>query len=276
MFEVAPNVLCVTLGAADNNVFLVTGDRAAVFIDSGHDDPAETSALLEAWERVGSPPVAAMALTHRHGDHVGGANRLAGATTAGEVISSAAEQPHIERSGTPVTRSVGHGETLDLGGATLQFIMTPGHTMGSLCVLYSEESVLFTGDTILGTGTTSVNPEQGDMRLYMESLDKLLALDVRLVGPGHGPIVDKPSEHIRWVLDRRIERERQVLELLRMGATTVDEMFRAIYAELEVRRHEAARRQILSHLIKLEREGKAVRREQGGEATYALAAESTD
>lgn len=198
--EIAPNVHRVTVGDAYNNVYLVTGDRA-IFIDSGHDDAEEVNALLECWESVGRPEVAAILLTHRHADHAGGASRLAEATQ-GVIISSPTEKAHIERGlpGTRVGRTVSDGETLDLGGATVEFVHTPGHTIGSLSAYYREGGVLFAGDTIRNTGPFVMDPSAGDLGLHLDSLQKLLVYDLRLIGPGHGPEVDRPRPFIEHEL----------------------------------------------------------------------------
>jgi len=255
--QIAPNVRCVTVGDRDNDVYLVSGERAA-FIDSGHGTDDEIASLLDEWRDAGSPEVAAIVLTHRHLDHVGGARALA-AATGGVVVSSPVERSHIEDVGGEVGRTVKDGETLDLGGATLEFVHTPGHTMGSLCVLYREESVLFTGDTVLGTGTTSVNPEHGDMEAYLDSLRRLLFYESDVIAPGHGPAIRQPKANLEALIGHRLKRERQVLDMVGEAPSTVDDLFQALYARLDPRLHETARRQVRAHLAKLEREGRVLR-----------------
>lgn len=267
--EVAPKVYSVPVGEGGNNVYLIVGERAA-FIDSGHDEDDEVSALVSCWQSVGSPEIAGIVLTHRHLDHTGGARRLAEAT-GGAIISSPAEKPYIEElaAGTRVARTVDDGETLDLGGATLEFVHTPGHTLGSVCVHHREEGILFTGDHILGSSSTSINPEQGDMVLYLDSLRKLLAYDARMICPGHGPLINKPRANIEGLIERRMQREGEILELLQNGQRTVEQIFGTIYSKLNPSLHRTARNQIRSHLVKLERDG-AVRPVQGEEDTYLL------
>lgn len=267
--EVAPNVYSVPVGEGGNNVYMVVGERA-VFIDSGHDEDDEVSALVSCWQGVGSPEVAGIVLTHRHLDHTGGARRLAEAT-GGAIVSTAAEKAHIEDAlpETRVGRTVDDGETLDLGGATLEFVHTPGHTLGSVCVHHREQDILYTGDHILGSSSTSINPAQGDMVLYLDSLRKLLAYDARIICPGHGPVINNPRANIEGLIERRMQREREILEILQDGQRTVEQIFAAIYSQLSSGLHGTARNQIRSHMVKLERDGK-VRQAQGEEDAYLL------
>ena len=263
--EVAPKVHRVVVGQGAfvgvyaPNVYLVAGDSRAAFIDTAYGKDEEVQAQLELWESLGKPQVEAIVLTHRHGDHIGGAARLQEAT-GGPIVSSPAEKGPIESSPTPVEvgRVAADGDTVDLGDATLELIHTPGHTMGSMCVYFKEEAVLFTGDTILGTGTTVVNPGDGDMGSYMDSLSRLMGYGARLICPGHGPVVNQPAAKIQELVDHRLERERQILGLLEQGQRTVEGLFKAIYPELQPRLHDTARSQVRSHLLKLEKERQVV------------------
>ena len=255
--HVAPRVLAIPVGERDNVVYLVTGERTTAFIDAGYDVQADVDSLVRHWNDAGGRPVSAIVVTHRHIDHAGGAQRLAEAT-GGPIAAAAQEKPHIEEAfpGAVVGMTVEDRELVDLGGATLEFVHTPGHTMGSVCVYYREERLLFTGDTVLGTGTTTINPEQGDVAAYIESLRMLLGLDVRLICPGHGAVIEEPQAKIREAIARRLSRERDIVGLLSNGHRTLDQLFAALYAGIDPGLHEVARRQIRSHLVKLESEGR--------------------
>ena len=263
ILEISPNVHRVAVGpepfagTAPPNVYLVVGDGRAAFIDTAHGKDEEVAAHLDLWEAQGRPDVAAIVLTHRHPDHIGGAAQLQEAT-GGEVVCGVDEKEPIEQSapGVRVGKTASGGETVDLGGATLEFIEAPGHTLGSLCVYYREEGVLFTGDTVLGSGSVVVSPDHGDMGLYIESLHKLLGYDSRVIAPGHGQIVERPRARLEWLIEHRLKRERQILDLLGQGRSTLEELFEAIYRDLDGRLRDSALSQIRAHLIKLERDGK--------------------
>ena len=194
--EIVPNVHKAVVGENYNNVYLITGERAA-FFDSGFDADEHVNTLLEMWESAGRPEIAAIVLSHRHSDHAGGAAKLSKATGA-VIYSSPAEKTPIEHTvpGTFVGRAVADGETLDLGGTTLEFVHTPGHTVGSMSVYYREQGVLFAGDTIRTSDPFKMDPNAGDMNLHLESLRKLRTYDIRVIGPGHGPQVEEPRAFI--------------------------------------------------------------------------------
>ena len=250
------------------NVFLITGESRAVFVDTAYGKDDEIEAALGAWKAKGSLPVAAIVLSHRHEDHIGGAARLR-EVTGGDVVAAADERDGIaeQSSGLRIDAVVADGDTMDLGGVTLEFIEAPGHTMGSVCVLYREEGVLFTGDTILGGSTTAISPDHGDMGLYVESLRKLLKYDARVIGPGHGPVIDDPKAKIEKLIGHRESRERQMLGLLKDGGGTVEELFGSLYDGLKPGLHDSARQQIRAHLMKLQREGRV---EVGTDGAYTV------
>ena len=115
---------------------------------------------------------------------------------------------------------------------------------------------LFTGDHILGTGTTAVSPDRGDMAKYIDSLRKLQPLDISALYPGHGSPVNQPQAKIKELLDHRMEREKQVLGYLSEGRDTIDSLVRAIYPELDKDLLSEAEGQVKVHLVKLVNEGR--------------------
>ena len=231
----------------------VLGDAPAVVIDPGPDDASHVDAVArEAGE------VAAILLTHRHEDHAPAAARLA-ARTGAPVY---AHRPEASE------RPLADGAVIE----GVRAVHTPGHTSDHLCFLLEEDGVLFTGDTVLGKGTSVVDPPDGDMAAYVRSLRRLRELEPRTIYPGHGPPVLTPIGRLEYYLSHRAEREAQILRALGDGKRTPDEMVPGIYgSEVSPELFPAAARSVLAHLLKLEREGTVARTGQAKEHRFVLA-----
>ncbi len=263
--KIAHGVYQLTSGSGENiglfspdpNIFIVVGSEGVAFIDTGYGKALEIATYKNQLKTLGHPNIIAIILTHRHRDHIGGARKLYDYSGA-QIISSSVERAAIESSQNEIAIEVGvnDSDTLDLGGVTLEFIFSPGHTMGSMSIFHREAGVLFTGDTILGKSTTAINPDQGDMGLYMESLMKLKAYNSLLIGPGHGPPITDTNPWIDHLIDHRITRESQIMNLILEGNNTVISLFRSMYVDLDLRLQDSAKGQIICHLNKLISDGK--------------------
>jgi glyoxylase-like metal-dependent hydrolase (beta-lactamase superfamily II) len=148
------------------------------------------------------------------------------------------------------------GATLSLGDTTLEFLEAPGHTYGSLAVFVRETRALFTGDNVMGTGSSVVNPGEGEISLYLQTLEKFLRYDPAVIYPGQGPVVTDPRAKIAGLIEHRRQRERQILALLAQSRQSIDQMVATLYPDLKQGLAHLARNQVRSHLIKLEKEGK--------------------
>jgi glyoxylase-like metal-dependent hydrolase (beta-lactamase superfamily II) len=110
-------------------------------------------------------------------------------------------------------------------------IATPGHSADSVCLLY--ERVLFTGDTVLGEGSVFISPGEGSLAAYLDSLEKLLELDLDAICPGHGPVVHDPAGKLREYRDHRLEREGRVIAALDTGARTTDDLLDHAWSDVD-------------------------------------------
>jgi len=238
----APNPSPFTLEGTNT---WVLGDRPSVVIDPGPDDAGHLLAVADQAE-----PVEAILLTHRHPDHAPGATRLSAATGA-PVYALRPEDGE---------RPIRHNQVLEVGGLSVRALHTPGHTSDHLVFLLESDGAMFTGDTILGRGTSVVDPPDGDMAAYVRSLGELLALSPRVIYPGHGPVVFDAVGRIEAYLSHRDERERQVLDAVLAGRSVPEEMVPEIYGgDVPEAMFRHAERSVLAHLLKLEREGRVAR-----------------
>ena len=258
--EIAPGVHSIPvatsgfMGVYAPNVYLVVGGEAAL-IDSGHYDREAIKTRLEYIEALAPLRLAYILVTHPHPDHIGGCRSIREATGAQIVIHSLGADQSENYQVTADTL-VDDGDTVDIGGVRLEVIHTPGHTSSSICFYMKEGEILFTGDHIVGFGTSVIEAPDGDMAQYIDSLKKLLNYRIRLICPGHGPLVREPERKIEELIAHRLEREQQILSCLGQGKRSVTEIVAEIYPELDRRLVELAVMQVLAHLGKLVQEGK--------------------
>jgi len=235
----------------------IVGAGAVAVIDPGPDLAEHVDAILAATR---GERIAAILCTHTHRDHSPASRPLAAAT--GAPITGCAplalddDGPRADAAfdfDYRPDRILADGETLAEDGWTLRAVATPGHTSNHLCFALGESGALFTGDHVMGWSTTVVSPPDGDMTLYMESLELLLGRDDRVYFPAHGPAVDDPHAHVRALIDHRHLRERQILQSLAEGEGRIPAMVESMYADIDPRLFPAAGRSVLAHLIDLER-----------------------
>ena len=237
------------LTAPNPGPFTLDGTRTYLLGDSAVLDPGPNIDSHVAAIRAAQPNLRLILITHRHGDHAPAALPLKAATGA-QILA-----PRGVLEDSQVDRRVAGGEVLHIGGIDVEVIATPGHTSEHVCYLTSEGD-LFTGDTILGFGTTAIFPPDGHMGDYLRSLRTLRERNPKRIYPAHGPVREDAVALIDEYIAHRLERERQVLDAYANGAHTTAEMRRLIYPELAENLHQAAEIQIEAHLIKLREEGR--------------------
>ncbi|MBI2872197.1 MAG: MBL fold metallo-hydrolase [Chloroflexi bacterium] len=238
-----------------NNYFVGDPSEGMVIIDTGDHDRQWTGQILKAYEELGHPPITAIAITHGHRDHVGGLDRVFDAVRAPvrchpKLVERLAAVVGKEN----VVRLRSNERIRTGGGVSLAAIFTPGHEEDHICYYLARGKVLFTGDTVLGSSSSTVR----DLADYMRSLQKLARLRVEVICPAHGPVVPNPraSRLVTWYINHRNQREQQVLATLRKGIGDVDGMVHDIYPRnLKKGLRQSAARNVRTHLAKLVKEG---------------------
>jgi glyoxylase-like metal-dependent hydrolase (beta-lactamase superfamily II) len=237
------------------NTYVVDcGDGAALVIDPGPPLEEHRQAILaSAASRLLT--FAAIALTHSHPDHALGAPQLAAATGAPLYAHPRSHAPH--------DRELPLEGDLRVGKLAVRCIDAPGHSNDHVIFYSNDEGALFTGDTILGEGTTVIAPPGGALRPYQHTLHRLAEefSGALRIYPGHGPIVEDPAAKIAEYIAHRQMREDQIIAALHEQPMTIPDLVRRIYGEQRQVLWPAMARQVLAHVDALESEGRVAARE---------------
>lgn len=244
--------------------FVGDPDGRMVMIDSGEPYRHWRRQILEYWTALGRPAIDAILITHGHGDHIGGLDRLQEAFDC-PVRCHPKLAPRLQHIlGGDSVAPLSARETVPAGGgATLRALFTPGHEDDHVCYFLRPDRTLFSGDNLLGNSSSSVR----NLKQYLASLTRMADTRPLVVCPGHGNTILRGQQRIRQQIAHRQAREEQVLSALAGGAATVDEIAAAVYPRnLRKSLRQAAARNVRTHLEKLRQDGRVAERQ----ATYTL------
>lgn len=243
---VAPNPSVMT--GPGTNTYLVGVDEIAV-IDPGPDDPGHLDAIAAA----GGDRIRWIIVTHTHSDHSPGAAPLRARLRPDVLVLG-----FDARDGFDPDADIGEGHVIDASEFRLRALHTPGHASNHLCYLLEEERLLFSGDHIMNGSTVIIAPPDGDMAAYLVALERLRAMDLSAIAPGHGDLITEPAAKIDEYIAHRLAREDGVAAALAAsGPATVEQLVPAVYADVNEALFPIARFSLWAHLRKLAHDGRA-------------------
>ena len=241
------------------NAYLVGTGRARILIDPGQGEAAFLPVLAQAMQRCGCERIQEIVLTHGHPDHIGGVRSVMarfGRVRVRKLPSALFDGPFADLGAEPLAP----GDVVRCEGATLRAIHAPGHAPDHLNFVLEEERSLFSGDNVLGVGTTVIPAESGDLGDYLRSLERLLAERPTRIYPAHGPVIEDGVAKLREYIAHRAEREQQILRALAArGEQRALEIVEVVYAAYPPALHAPAAQSVIQHLRKLLREGRVAR-----------------
>ncbi len=219
----------------------IVGTDDVFVIDPGEDRPdGHFEALVEA---IGERKVTGIVPTHGHPDHWPMAPRLK--DHFGAPILAFADYR-----GLAPDQKLEDGSILSVEGCELTAMHTPGHASDHVALVMRDENgcSLLSGDHVMGWSTTIISPPDGNLNQFLDSLERLLELDVEIMYPAHGVAVSDPRERMVELREHRHERTRQALAALESGPATIAQLVSTIYRDVDERLHGAAQRSLWAHL----------------------------
>src|SRR5262249_10288031 len=239
-----------------NNTYLLIADRGdAALVDAGVGD-ARHLADLDAALSAHQATLTRVLVTHGHADHAGGAPAIR-ASHAGVTFAKRA-WPGFDGHYDVEWRPLRDGDVVRAGDEPLVAIETPGHSPDHVVFWHEPSRTVFTGDLVVAGSSVMIHWSRGgNLADYMRSLERVLALEPRLLLPAHGPRVEHPRALLTGYLEHRRERERQVIEALSRGHADVKAIAESIYHGVDPALMPAARENVRAHLEKLKAEGRA-------------------
>ena len=233
----------------------VLGERHTWIVDPGAKTEADRQNLIgEISESIpGSGSVAGIALTHHHVDHVSSAARLA--RYYGVSIFCHPETRRRLDVGRVDIETLDDGDLLESERTAFEAIHTPGHAPGHLCFFERDKQLMIGGDMMTSNGTIMIQPTDGNMSQYIESLERIIGLEPSIFFPGHGWVVVEPEERLKWYIEHRREREKSVLDGLSKTPSSIGQLLRIVYSDVPVWRWPLAAKSLQAHLEDLVRRG---------------------
>ena len=247
-------------GQGITNAYLVTGTTGSVLIDTGWKSNEQSERIISYINKINCASLKYIIITHRHPPHWGNAEFVKKHNDA-IIISTDIEAPYINDyfENYKVDIEIDDNLDIDLGNFQISVMKTPGHTSGTLAVFEKENKYLFPGDTIMEKGTSVINPGDGKIADYLETIENFIKIEPKVIFPGQGDPVTETYDKLTSLIAHRTDREQEIVNLLKQKEYSVDELFAQIYENLSEWLSHLAKNQITSHLIKLEDEGKVTK-----------------
>ena len=250
--ELSPLVRRITAGNGSvftgpgTNTYLV-GKEEVTVIDPGPAMQEHIDVITAA-----APNIKQILVTHTHPDHSPGVRLLKenlDIPAYGMLTNSSKNQ---DQTFSP-ERILDDGEIFQEEEFSIEVVHTPGHASNHLCFILKEEKLIFTGDHIMNGSTVVIGPPDGNMKQYIQSLEKLKDYDIEKIAPGHGELLENPHEVADWIINHRLEREKKVFQALQEATKgTPDTLVEKVYDDVDSSLFPIAKASLLAHLIKLE------------------------
>lgn len=238
------------------NTYLVGTGRSRILLDTGSGRTEYMPVLDQALHHAGCDEIQEIVLTHGHPDHIGGAEAVI--ECYGPLSVSKRPWPGVDERYDVKITPIDDGSVIETEGATLRALHTPGHAEDHLCFILEQERSLFSGDNVLGVGTTVIPGQGGNLLDYMNSLERLLQEQPGAIYPAHGPCISDGRAKLREYIDHRNKREQQIIAALSGGPLNIAEIVKIVYVGYPESLHAAAGSSVCSHLLKLESERRAL------------------
>lgn len=258
--QISPQIRRITAGNGSvftgpgTNTYLV-GNEDVTVIDPGPAMEEHIDAILAA-----SKNIKQVVVTHTHPDHSPGVRLMKEKLDipAFGMLTKSSKNQDITFN---PSRILEDGEVFLEDEFSLEVVHTPGHASNHLCFILREEKFIFTGDHIMNGSTVVIGPPDGNMKQYIESLEKLKDYDIEKIAPGHGEVLENPHQVADWIINHRLEREKKVFEALKDASKgTPDSLVEKVYDDVDSSLFPIAKASLLAHLIKLE-EDQVIKRE---------------